>query len=152
MKKLRLSFIILFLIMVLNYPGSNDLSVSAAEDVDFNIIAVTPYTIIKVGASVDIIAYATANGINVNDFIYKTGNKKIATVNTKGKITAVSPGECKINVTSKKYSKCGSYDIDIKVVQRVIKISGPKKYVAGKTYSLKASEKNVTWRLYNTDG
>jgi uncharacterized protein YjdB len=152
MKKFRQVFIILFIffIVVITYPGSNHLSASAAEKVSFNIKAEIPYTMIESGSSVNITANATANGKKVNDFVYKTENKKIATVSAKGKITAVSLGECKIKVSSKKYSKYDSCYIDIKVVERVIKISGPKKYEAGKTYSLEASEKNVTWKLFNT--
>lgn len=124
--------------------------VKAEETANVSLYAELPHSIIKVGSTVTIKTSATVNNKKVNNFIFSSNNKKVATVNKSGKITAVSAGECEITVYLKGYKDDHRF-IGVQVVDRIIKISGPSKYVAGNTYQLKASEKNVVWDMHNLD-
>jgi len=89
---------------------------------------------------------------------YKSGNEKIATVNSKGKITGKQTGTTKITVTSQKNAKKKA-TISVKVVKPSTKVSLKTKkgtlYI-GDTVKLKASVKapaggykGVTWSTSN---
>lgn len=98
---------------------------------------------------------ATDKGVS-----FKSSNKKIATVDSKGKVTAKKIGSCKIYITTDD----GSYKdtVKVKVVKKVnvksVKLNYTSKSVdKGKTITLKptikpsnASNKNVTWESSDT--
>ena len=92
---------------------------------------------------------------------YKSSNKKVATVNSKGVITAKKAGSAKITVTSKKNSKKKA-TVKVKVVKgKVTKVTLSKTTASieeGKTATLKATvktsgkspNKTVKWTSSNT--
>ena len=98
---------------------------------------------------------ATDKGVS-----FKSSNKKIATVDSSGKVTAKKTGSCKIYITTDD----GSYKdtVKVKVVKKVdvtgVKLNYTSKSVdKGKTITLKptikpsnASNKNVTWESSDT--
>lgn len=93
---------------------------------------------------------------------YKTSNKKVATVSSKGKITAKSIGTAKITIKAADKSK-KSASLKIKVVKKDVKISSIKfdktalTLEPGKTYTLKptikprnASNKKLSFKSSDT--
>lgn len=124
---------------------------AAIDNTDVNINASIPLQIIKAGDSIDIKVDATVNDKKLKKFIYSSNNKKVATVSNSGRIKAISAGECEITVYPKEYKDDYTY-VRLRVVDRIIKITGSDKYEAGNIYQLKASEKNVIWNMTNLDG
>ncbi|BBF42575.1 hypothetical protein lbkm_1259 [Lachnospiraceae bacterium KM106-2] len=55
--------------------------------------------------TIDAIAEKNGQVVSNPKFTYKTSNKKIAKVSSKGKVVAVAPGTCKITVSYKGFSK-----------------------------------------------
>ncbi len=68
------------------------------------------YTLKKKGKSYQLKAVCYPTKANVKTILWKTSNKKIATVNSKGKVTAKKKGSCYITASardgSKKYARC----------------------------------------------
>ena len=107
--------------------------------------------IFKVGSKISFNTKIKVDGKSVTDIGYKLEDSSIATISKDGVLKAVRAGETSIDIFAKDHPDDFRREW-IRVVDKIITISGPSKYRAGKTYQLKASEKNVIWTLHNFFG
>lgn len=148
MKKTIISLLLVILTMVSGLEHSAQ--VAQAKEVNIDFTAKISSNFIETGKSVAIKTLGSANGKKLKEFVYSPDNKKVVSVSKTGVVNALAPGDCYIKVYPKGYEDYYNY-VYVRVVDRIIKITGPSKYEAGKTYQLKASEKNVEWDLHNVD-
>lgn len=110
---------------------------------------------LKKGKSFTLKTKVTVSGKASKKVIYKTSNKKIATVSVKGKITAKKKGTAKITIYSKadKKKKCtitvtvGTPVTKVKLNKKTSKMTVGKKQTLKATVTpKKASSKAVVWK------
>ena len=154
MKKRKLILAIILSISTI-FKLNYNINAQAAEEEEIvyeyiNLSKCIPHTIIKTGSKVQIKLPEHAKQDKI-EYVYASEDKSILTVNQKGLIKAIAKGETVLTIAPKKSPDNGSW-VGITVTDRIIKISGVKKCVAGKTYQLKASEKDVIWNCSNLYG
>ena len=113
---------------------------------------------LKDGKSATLVASIQPSNASINTVTWSTDNKKVATVNSAGKVTAMSPGTCTITCTTKDTGKTASCKVTVKA-SRVQSVALNKKIVtitAGDVVKLKATitpsyatNKKVTWASSN---
>ena len=97
--------------------------------------------------------------VSESDFVWSSSNKKLATVNAAGVVTAMAPGSVKITATANDGSnKKATFNMTIKQLATSVTITGDSQVAAGASITLKAvvgpnavSNKNVIWSSDNVD-
>ena len=110
------------------------------------------------GKSVTLVATIKPDNVSINTVTWSSDNKKVATVDNNGKVTAVAPGTCKITCTTKDSGLTATCKVTVKPT-KVQGITLNKKSVsimAGQVVKLKptitpsnASNKKVVWESSN---
>lgn len=119
--------------------------------------------VIDLGTYLTVTKTGTADALTgkaaLAEVVWSSSNTKVATVSSKGVITAVAPGKATIKATANDGGgKNASYKVTVVQPVTGITISGPKKVAAGKGISLtakvtpaNAGNKKVMWSV-NGDG
>ena len=100
----------------------------------------------------------TVDGGDITDVVWSSNNKKVATVDKDGNVTAKAPGKATIKATANDGSnKAASCTITVKQLATKIKLSGPDKIAVGKSAAIKAtisptnvSSKKLLWEVKPT--
>ncbi|MDE7183403.1 MAG: S8 family serine peptidase, partial [Lachnospiraceae bacterium] len=91
-------------------------------------------------------------GGEITDVVWSSNNKKVATVDTNGMVTALAPGKATIKATANDGSKkAGSCTITVKQLANHIELKGPGKIAVGKSAVIRATitPANVTSKKLN---
>lgn len=97
--------------------------------------------------------------VSVSDIAWSSSNKKVATVDANGNVTAHSPGKVTIKATANDGSKkAGKCTITVKQLATKIELNGPAKIAVGKSATIKAtispsnvSSKKLNWTVKPVD-
>lgn len=83
-------------------------------------------TLYAKGASVRLSATVLPSNAAVKEVTWKSRNKKVATVDSKGKVTAVGNGKTDIIVTTKDGGKTAKFEVKVKFVKKPAKVTDVK--------------------------
>ena len=157
----KISLFMLSLAVVLTMAASTGMNSEAASKKPTKITLKATSKTVDIKGKVKVFVKSVKPSKASKSVTYKSSNKKIATVSSKGTVTGKKKGTVKITATSKKNKKVKS-TIKIKVKDlkaSSVKLNTTSKTVAsGKTTTLKATVKGatgfynqgVTWKSSNT--
>lgn len=138
--------------------GQITLSICEAANISKIVFATKKYTIYT-GDSQSLVGENNSNitvtGGGVEDVVWSSSNKKVATVDANGIVAAIAPGKATIKATANDGGKkSGSCTITVKQLAETIELSGPDRIAAGKSATIQAkitpanvSSKKLIWSV-----